>query len=58
MNEADVFLQAYRPGGLEEKGFGVQDVVGLREGIVYAGLRAWGWDGPWAARKGVSVLRF
>ena len=39
VNEADVFLQAYRPGGLEGKGFGVHDVVGLRYGIVYAGLK-------------------
>ncbi|KAF8817175.1 CoA-transferase family III [Phlegmacium glaucopus] len=55
VKEADVFLQAYRPAGLEEKSFGVQDVVSLRPGIVYAGLRAWGWDGPWAARKGTAT---
>lgn len=57
VNNVDVFLQAYRPGGLEKKGFGVQDVVDLRQGIVYAGLRAWGWEGPWAMRKGVSMSR-
>lgn len=53
----DVFLQAYRPGGLESRGFGVDDVVKMKEGggVVYASLRAWGWDGPWANRRGVSI---
>ncbi len=50
--EADVFLQAYRPGALEAKGFGVS--VGS-PGMVYASLNAWGWDGPWKDRRGVSV---
>ena len=56
VKDTDVFLQAYRPGGLKEKGFGVQDVVDLRPGIVYAELSTWGWGGPWATRKGVSCL--
>lgn len=53
--DADVFLQAYRPGGLEQKGFGVDDVIRLREGkgVVYASLRAYGWEGPWKDRRGV-----
>lgn len=61
---ADVFLQGYRPGGLDEKGFGVADVAQKKaegssmsgNGIVYASLRAWGWDGPWAGRRGVSHI--
>lgn len=57
VKDADVFLQAYRPGGLESRGFGVDDVVKMKEGdgVVYVGLRAWGWDGPWANRRGVSI---
>ncbi|KAK0491559.1 CoA-transferase family III domain-containing protein [Armillaria novae-zelandiae] len=51
--EADVFLQAYRPGALEAKGFGVG--VG-RPGMVYASLNAWGWDGPWKDRRGFDSL--
>ncbi len=56
--DADVFLQAYRTGGLEQKGFGVDDVVRLREGkgVVYASLRAYGWEGPWKDRRGVRSL--
>lgn len=43
-----------RPHGLEEKGFGVKDVVSMRRGIVYASLRAYGWTGPWSNRRGVG----
>jgi crotonobetainyl-CoA:carnitine CoA-transferase CaiB-like acyl-CoA transferase len=50
---ADVFLQAYRPGGLQAKGFGVEDLAILRPGIVCANLTAWGWEGPWKERRGV-----
>ncbi|KIM42975.1 hypothetical protein M413DRAFT_443793 [Hebeloma cylindrosporum] len=59
VKDADVFLQAYRPGGLESRGFGVDDVVKMKEGgggVVYASLRAWGWDGPWANRRGLDSL--
>jgi crotonobetainyl-CoA:carnitine CoA-transferase CaiB-like acyl-CoA transferase len=57
IKDAHVFLQAYRPGGLESRGFGVDDVVSMKEGgsVIYANLRAWGWDGPWASRRGVSI---
>jgi crotonobetainyl-CoA:carnitine CoA-transferase CaiB-like acyl-CoA transferase len=54
--ETDVFLQAYRPGGLEEKGFGARNLASLRPGIICANLTAWGWDGPWKDRRGVSFL--
>lgn len=53
---ADVFLQAYRPGGLAAKGFGPDDVAKLRPGIVYASLCAYGWEGPWKDRRGVCTV--
>lgn len=53
VKDADVFLQAYRPGGLAGKGFGVDEVIQARPGIVYASLTAYGWDGPWKTRRGV-----
>ena len=56
VKDADVFLQAYRPGGLRGKGFGVEDVISVRPGIVYASLTAYGWDGPWKNRRGVSFV--
>ncbi|TFK48714.1 CoA-transferase family III [Heliocybe sulcata] len=56
VRESDVFLQAYRPGGLKDKGFGVADVVRLSPGIVYASLTAYGWEGPWKDRRGFDSL--
>ncbi|KAF7346016.1 Beta-hexosaminidase [Mycena sanguinolenta] len=53
---ADVFLQAYRPGGLQAKGFGPQELAALRPGIVTANLTAWGWEGPWKDRRGFDSL--
>lgn len=58
VKDADVFLQAYRPGGLKDKGFGVDDVVNMRPGIVYASLTAYGWEGPWKGRRGVRIREF
>ncbi|KAI0718214.1 CoA-transferase family III [Cerioporus squamosus] len=56
VKDADVFLQAYRPGGLAAKGFGVDQVARLRPGIVYASLCAYGWEGPWNERRGFDSL--
>ena len=56
VKEADVFLQAYRPGGLADKGFSVDEVTKIRPGIVYASLTAYGWDGPWKDRRGVCIV--
>ncbi|KAH8085960.1 CoA-transferase family III [Cristinia sonorae] len=56
LNGSDVFLQAYRPGGLRDKGFSVEDVVKSKPGIVYAGLCAYGWEGPWKDRRGFDSL--
>ena len=49
-----MFLQAYRPGGLADKGFGPEAVAQARPGVVYASLNAYGWEGPWKDRRGVS----
>ncbi|MFN0187058.1 MAG: CoA transferase [Aquabacterium sp.] len=56
VREADVFLQGYRPGGLAALGFGPQDLAALRPGIVSVSLAAYGFDGPWAGRRGFDSL--
>ncbi|KAL6301987.1 CoA-transferase family III [Sparassis latifolia] len=56
VKEADVFLQAYRPGGLHDKGFGVDNVMTGHRGVVYASLNAYGWEGPWKDRRGFDSL--
>jgi crotonobetainyl-CoA:carnitine CoA-transferase CaiB-like acyl-CoA transferase len=60
VRDSDVFLQAYRPGALERKGFGVQELIKMKgdhgHGIICANLCAWGWDGPWKDRRGFDSL--
>ena len=54
--DADVFCQAYRPGGLASRGLSVAEVVAARPGIVYAELCAFGFSGPWAHVRGFDSL--
>jgi crotonobetainyl-CoA:carnitine CoA-transferase CaiB-like acyl-CoA transferase len=53
---AHVFIQGYRPGGLQALGFGPEDVVRLRPSTVYVSLSAYGHEGPWAGRRGFDSL--
>ncbi|MEV4597533.1 CoA transferase [Amycolatopsis sp. NPDC049253] len=53
---ADVVLQSFRPGALERIGFGPQEMAELRPGLVTADLSAYGWEGPWARRRGFDSL--
>ncbi|MFG2985270.1 CoA transferase [Streptomyces sp. NPDC048258] len=54
--EADVVVTGYRPGALERYGLGAADLLERRPGLVVAQLCAWGWDGPWAGRRGFDSL--
>lgn len=54
--DADVWVQGYRPGGLDELGFGRDDVAELAPGIVHVSLSAYGHTGPWAPRRGFDSL--
>jgi crotonobetainyl-CoA:carnitine CoA-transferase CaiB-like acyl-CoA transferase len=54
--EADIFLQAYRPGSLAARGFDPQALARMRPGIVYVSVSAYGHMGPWAERRGFDSL--
>jgi crotonobetainyl-CoA:carnitine CoA-transferase CaiB-like acyl-CoA transferase len=56
LGEADIFLQGYRPGGLDRLGFSPEAVAEIRPGIVYVSLSAYGAAGPWAGRRGFDSL--
>ena len=56
VRDADIFVQGYRPGAITGFGFGPEDVVKLRPGIIYVSLCAYGHAGPWAARRGFDSL--
>ncbi len=54
--EADVFLQAYRPGALAAQGFSPEELCARRPGLVYVSLSAYGHVGPWKERRGFDSL--
>jgi crotonobetainyl-CoA:carnitine CoA-transferase CaiB-like acyl-CoA transferase len=54
--EADVFVEAYRPGAVAARGFAPEDVAHLRPGIVFVTLSAYGVTGPWGSRRGFDSL--
>jgi hypothetical protein len=54
--EAHVFVQGYRPGGLQALGFGAVEAARLRPGLVHVSLSAYGYEGPWAGRRGFDSL--
>lgn len=54
--DAHVLVQGYRPRGLAALGFGPEEAVARRPGIVYVSLSAYGTQGPWADRRGFDSL--
>lgn len=54
--KAHVFVQGYRPGGLDALGYGPEDLARKRPGIVCVSLSAYGTQGPWAGRRGFDSL--
>lgn len=53
---ADVLLHGYRPGALDGLGFGAATRRKLQAGLIDVCLDAYGWSGPWAARRGFDSL--
>lgn len=56
LREADILVQGYRPGAIDNLGFGPENAARLSPGIVYVSLSAYGTDGPWADRRGFDSL--
>ncbi|MET9000883.1 CoA transferase [Amycolatopsis sp. NPDC004169] len=56
ISRADVLVQSFRPGALAKIGFGTEELAELRPGLVVADLSAYGWEGPWARRRGFDSL--
>ena len=56
VEQAHVFVQGYRPGGLASLGFSPEAVAARRPGSVYVSLTAYGTQGPWAPRRGFDSL--
>jgi len=56
LDTADVVVLGYRPGALDRHGLGAAELLARRPGLVVAELCAWGWDSPWADRRGFDSL--
>ncbi len=52
VKDADVFSQGYRPGALEGKGFGPEELAALRPGLIYTSINCYGSGGPFSDRAG------
>ncbi|HPQ94129.1 MAG TPA: CoA transferase, partial [Thiolinea sp.] len=53
---ADVLLHGYRPGALAALGLGEQVRHACNPDLIDVGLDAYGWNGPWAGRRGFDSL--
>lgn len=56
VKQADVFSQGYRTGAMERLGFGVDDVVRARPGMIYVSINCYGHEGDWRTRPGWEQL--
>ncbi|OQS04443.1 hypothetical protein THRCLA_20883 [Thraustotheca clavata] len=56
LREADVFIDAYRPGALAKLGFDVSDVLELNPSMVIGRICAYGHTGPWGGKRGFDSL--
>lgn len=54
--EADVLIDAFRPGALAGHGFGPDEVAAIRPGIVMVQLCGFDWVGPWGGRRGFDSI--
>lgn len=56
VSEADVMVHGYRSDALESLGAGAAERRALNPGLVDVSLDAYGWSGPWRARRGFDSL--
>jgi crotonobetainyl-CoA:carnitine CoA-transferase CaiB-like acyl-CoA transferase len=55
-DEADVFIENFRPGVLARRGLGPDDLRARNPRLVYCSISGWGQDGPWANRQAYAPL--
>ncbi|MEM0988258.1 MAG: CoA transferase [Pseudomonadota bacterium] len=55
ITQADVLIDAYRPGSLAAKGFDEVALAKLNPSLVKVTLSAFGADGPWGGRRGYDT---
>lgn len=56
LSTADVLLHGYRTEALDALGYNAANRQALSPGLIDVCLNAYGWSGPWAARRGFDSL--
>jgi crotonobetainyl-CoA:carnitine CoA-transferase CaiB-like acyl-CoA transferase len=56
LSKAHVLVHGYRPTVLDRLGFDAATRCALSPGLIDVSLDAYGWTGPWAARRGFDSL--
>ncbi|OZG65949.1 CaiB/BaiF CoA transferase family protein [Bifidobacterium eulemuris] len=54
--QADVLIEAFRPGVMEKMGLGYDDVKTLNPRLVYGSVSGYGTVGPWVGKPGQDLL--
>lgn len=52
VRDADIFLEGYRPGSMERHGFGFEDLVREKSGLIYVSVDCFGPGGIYSNRAG------
>ena len=56
LSEADVLVHGYRRDALDALGLGGDERRVINPGLIDVALNAYGWTGPWSARRGFDSL--
>jgi hypothetical protein len=56
VRECDVFVQGFRWGSFARRGFGPEELSRINPRLIYAEVNAYGFQGPWAERRGWEQL--
>ncbi len=56
VHEADVFVQGYRGGSMERRGFGAHALADGHRGLIHVSVNCYGPVGPWKDRPGWEQL--
>jgi len=56
VRDCDVFVQGFRWGSLARRGFGPEELSRVNPRLVYVEVNAYGFQGPWAERRGWEQL--
>jgi len=56
LKDVDVVIDAFRPGALDQFGFGAQDIAAIAPAASVVQICAFDWVGPWAGRRGFDSI--